>query len=249
MTHGVLLYCFNTPTCEYHKIAEHCVELIKKNLKLEITIVTNFETYKKFKPLGMINYKLFENEVGNKRGKEQWHNLDRCHAYDLSPYDTTILMDIDYLPFTNNLLECLNVNEDFLLHDKIHDLTNKDVYNFRKNSIIPMLWATVIIFKKTERAKRIFDMVKYIKQHYQYFCDLYRITFRNFRNDYAFSIAVNQVNGHIQQKFLPGKLSTLPAIAKVTEINDTGIIFKYDDKINYIENQDVHILDKEIFNV
>ena len=112
-----------------------------------------------------------------------------------------------------------------------------------------MLWATVIIFKKTERAKRIFDMVKYIKQHYQYFCNLYRITFRNFRNDYAFSIAVNQVNGHIQQKFLPGKLSTLPAIAKVTKINDTGIIFKYDDKINYIENQDVHILDKEIFNV
>ena len=65
----------------------------------------------------------------------------------------------------------------------------------------------------------------------------------------AFSIAVNQVNGHIQQKFLPGKLPTLPSIAKVFEINDTGIAFKYDDKINYVENQDVHILDKEVANV
>ena len=83
-----------------------------------------------------------------------------------------------------------------------------------------MLWATVIIFKKTDRAKSIFETVKYIKQHYQHFCDLYRIDFRNFRNDYAFSIAVNQVNGHIQQKFLPGKLPTLPSIAKVLEINE-----------------------------
>ena len=58
MTTGVLLYCFDTPEVAYHKFAEKCVELINKNLKLEITIVTNIETFKKFKPLGMINYKL-----------------------------------------------------------------------------------------------------------------------------------------------------------------------------------------------
>ncbi len=249
MNTGVLLFCFDTPTCDYHKIAERCVHLIKKNLKLEITIVTNFETYKKFKPMGFINFILHENETGNKRGKEDWHNLDRCHAYDLSPYDTTILMDCDYLPFTDNLLEYTKINDDFLLHDKIHDLTSKDVYNFRKNSIIPMVWATVIVFKKTPRAKSIFDTVKYIKKYYQYFVDLYRIDFRNFRNDYAFSIALNQVNGHIQQKFLPGKLPTLPGIAKVLQITENTVTFSYDDKINYIENQDVHILDKELINV
>ena len=134
MSRGVLLFCFNTDTCKYHRIAERCVELIKKNLKLEVTVVTNFETFKQFKHLGMVNFKLFDNEIGNKRLKEDWHNLDRCHAYDLSPYDTTLLMDIDYLPFTNNLLEYFDVEEDFLIHDKIHDLTNKNVYDFRKNS-------------------------------------------------------------------------------------------------------------------
>lgn len=249
MKTGVLFFCFDTPTCEYHKIAERCVALIKKNLQLEITIVTNMETFKKFKPMGFINFILHDNETGNKRGKEQWHNLDRCHAFDLSPYDTTILMDCDYLPFTGNLLEHTKVDEDFLLYDKIHDLTGKDVYDFRNNSIIPMVWATVIVFKKTARAKSIFDAVKYIKKHYQYFVDLYRIDFRNFRNDYAFSIALNQVNGHIQQKFLPGKLSTLPEIAKVTEITDTKVTFNYEDKINWVENQDLHILDKGVVNV
>ena len=112
-----------------------------------------------------------------------------------------------------------------------------------------MVWATVIVFKKTARANSIFDAVKYIKKHYQYFVDLYRIDFRNFRNDDAFSIALNQINGHIQQKFLPGKLSTLPEIAKVTEITDTKVTFNYEDKLNWVENQDLHILDKGVVNV
>jgi hypothetical protein len=33
--------------------------------------------------------------------------------------------------------------------------------------------------------QNIFDMVKYVKANYQHFCELYRIDFKNFRNDYA----------------------------------------------------------------
>ena len=249
MSKGVLLFCTNTPTCEYHKIAEHCISLIQKNLKLEITVVTDFATYKKFKPMGMINYKLIEPELGNKRLGEQWNNLERRSAYDFSPYDTTILIDCDYFCYTDNLLEYTNLQEDFLVHDKIHDLTQTGVYNFRDDSIIPMIWATVIIFKKTQRVKNIFNMVSYIKDHYQYFCEMYSIKFTNFRNDYAFSIALNQINGMTQQQFLPGKIATLPGLAKVKKFNEHGLVFEYDNKYAEVENQDVHVINKEIFNV
>ena len=37
MSKGVLLFCFNTETCEYHRIAERCVELIKKNYMFAVT--------------------------------------------------------------------------------------------------------------------------------------------------------------------------------------------------------------------
>ena len=47
MTKGILLFCFDTKDFEYHKILEKCVHLLKKNLKLEITVVTNFETFRK----------------------------------------------------------------------------------------------------------------------------------------------------------------------------------------------------------
>ena len=65
MTTGVLIYCFDTPEVNYHLLAERCVAQIRKYLKLEITIVTNLETFKKFKPLGMINYKIVDNKTGS----------------------------------------------------------------------------------------------------------------------------------------------------------------------------------------
>ena len=56
-TKGILLFCFDTKDTQYCKILEKCVHLIKKNLKLDITVVTDYITFKKIKPLGFINYK------------------------------------------------------------------------------------------------------------------------------------------------------------------------------------------------
>ena len=246
MTKGVLLFCFNTEFYRYDKIAAKTVPLIKKHLKLPITIVTNMETFKCLSPLGMINYKIIENETGNHIGKKPWHNLDRWKAYDISPYDVTILMDIDYFCFTNQLLTYTEVNDDFQIHDSVHDLTGKKSYDFRTNSIIPMLWATVIIFRKTKKTKMIFEMVGHIKKYYQYFCSLYRIDFRNFRNDYAFSIALHQLDGFVATKKLPTKLPTLPASAIVSKVNDDGVEWQLENRTAVLSGTDVHVIDKGV---
>ena len=182
---GVLLYCFNTEFYRYDKIAAKTVPLLQKNLKLPITIVTNMETFKCLPPLGKINYKLIENEIGNKINNKPWHNLDRHRAYELSPYDKTILLDIDYFCYSDYLLTLADTDQDFMVHDKVHDVTGYDNYRFSGSSMIPMVWATVLIFSKSQRAKAIFDMVKYVKERYNYFCELYRIGFKNFRNDWV----------------------------------------------------------------
>ena len=96
MSKGIVLFCFDTEETDYHRALEHCVQCIKANLKLEITVVTNFTTYKKMKPLGFINYKFIEPELGNTKLGKPWNNVDRHMAYELSPYDTTLVMDIDY---------------------------------------------------------------------------------------------------------------------------------------------------------
>jgi len=249
MTKGVLLFCFDTAEVQYHRILERCVFLIKKNLQLEITVVTNYDTYKKLKPLGFINYKLIEPELGNRKNGQEWRNVDRHMAYELSPYDVTLVMDIDYFPFTDNLRQFLNTNYDFLVSKDAYDLTNSNSFDQRRWSMIDMVWATVFIFRKGKRAKRIFDMVKYVKQYYHYFNEMYRIYGKNFRNDYAFAIALEQANGFINYDTLPIRLSTLPPDCKVVKFTDKGIVWQYKDHINYIEDQDVHVLNKEVANV
>tara|TARA_Y100000592_G_scaffold87725_1_gene142654 strand:+ start:285 stop:1034 length:750 start_codon:yes stop_codon:yes gene_type:complete len=249
MTTGVMMYCFNTEFYRYDKIAAKTIPLVKKNLGVEVTLVTNMETYKLLPPLGFVNYVLIDHETGNQIDRKPWHNLDRHRAYNLSPYDTTILLDLDYFCFTDHLLTYANTNEDFLIHDKVYDITGKDSYEFRNNSIIPMLWATVIVFKKTDRAKKIFDMVKYIKENYGYFCSLYRIDFKNFRNDYAFAIALHQMDGMVPTKKIPVSLPTLPARAKVVKFDQESIVWEMEDKTGIVYDTDVHVIDKGVAHV
>ncbi len=249
MTKGILLFCFDTPETKYHTVLERCVGLIKKNLQLEITVVTNHETFKKMRPLGFINYKLIEPELGNKKNGKEWRNVDRHMAYELSPYDTTLVMDIDYFPFTDNLRQFLETDYDFLISKEAYDLTNRNSFDHRRWSLIDMVWATVFVFRKGAKAKRIFDMVKYVKHYYAYFNELYRVYGKNFRNDYAFAIALEQANGFINYDTLPIRLATLPPDCKIVKFTDTGVAWQYKDNINYIEDQDVHVLNKESINV
>ena len=46
-----------------------------------------------------------------------WKNVDRHLAYELSPYAKTLVMDIDYFCFTDNLKQFLNTDYDFLVPD------------------------------------------------------------------------------------------------------------------------------------
>ena len=249
MKQGVLLFCFDTEHTRYHKILERCVRLVKKNISKNVTVVTNFDTFRKMIPMGFIEYKLIEPELGNKCNGRAWNNVDRHMAYELSPYDTTLVIDIDYFCFTDNLAHLLDTKHDFLVPDTAHDLSGRNTFDLRKWSMIPMVWATVLLFKKNDKVRKIFDTVKYIKKNYSYFTKMYRIYASNLRNDYLFAMALQQINGFSGYEKLPFALPTLPPDCEVIEITDKGVAWKYKDQISYVENQDVHVLNKEIANV
>jgi len=252
MTVGVLLYCFDTPDTAYHKLATKCIELVKKNLRVPITVVTDNTTHKKLNTLD-VSFKIVEQSKNNfrfYRGKNvPWYNMERAKAFDHSDYDTTLLMDCDYFCFTDNLLEICKCEHDFLLHNKVHDVTGKDRIQGRLESILPIVWATVVMFKKTDRVQRIFDMIKHVQQNYEHFRNLYRIKFKNYRNDYAFAIALHQLNGQIpHNEFIPVPMNMLPHEYDVLAIDNQSVIFKYNNKVNVLSDMDVHILDKEFAN-
>ena len=249
MTQGVLLFCFDTEHTRYHKILERCVRLIKKNISKNVTVVTDFDTFRKTSPLGFIEYKFIEPELGNKLNGKSWNNVDRHMAYELSPYDTTLVMDIDYFCFSDNLKNLFDTEYDFLVPDTAHDLSGRNSFDQRRWSMIPMVWATVLLFKKNDKVRKIFDTVKYIKNNYSYFTEMYRIYSKNLRNDYLFAMALQQINGFVGYEKMPFALPTLPPDCEVIEINDEGLAWKHNNQISYVQDQDVHVLNKEIANV
>jgi len=243
---GVMVYCINTDQYRYDRIAAKTVPLLVENLGMPITVVTNEDTRPYLPVMESVDHVVIENQTGNSINGKPWHNLDRHRAYDLSPYDKTLLVDIDFFCYSDNLLTLFDTDHDFLVHDQVHDVTGKDSYNFRRASAIPMVWATLIFFKKSMYARAIFDMVGYIKANYQFYCDLYRIDFTNFRNDYAFAIALQQINGFGSYPVIPTKLCTLPARAKVTSVNDKGLTWHVDGGQGKLEDTDVHVIDKGV---
>jgi len=44
-------------------------------------------------------------------------------------------------------------------------------------------------------------------------------------------------------------LPTLPPDCEVVEMTNEGIAWKYNDQISYVTGQDVHVLNKELFDV
>ena len=249
MQKGVLLYCFDTSETKYHAILTRCVQLIKSNLQLPITVVTDKETHKHLGSLDSVDYKFIEPEKGNTKNGKQWHNADRHMSYDLSPYETTLVMDIDYFPFTDNLRRFMDTQYDFLVAKDAYDLSGRNSFDKRRYSMIDMVWATVLVFRKTEKAKKIFEMVKDVKEFYPYFNEIYRIYSKNFRNDYAFAIALEQINGFMEYATLPIQLPTLPPDCKILSISDEGLAWQGDGKIMHTVGQDVHVLNKELADV
>lgn len=247
MTRGVLLYCFDTNETAYSKIADRCVDLIKIHLDLPVTIITDANTRNNLKSL--CDFKTIEIEKNNTKLSKPWYNLERHLAFDHSPYDHTIVMDVDYFCFSDKLLKLLDTGYDFLIHKQAHDVTARNTMRYDRESMMDLVWATVLVFKKTDVVRAIFDTVKMIKQNYTHFCNLYRISYRNFRNDYAFAIALNQLNGHRDYSIIPDSIATVPADVKIIKINDNSAELGFADKTFSIHNQDMHFINKEVANV
>jgi len=245
MTKGALIYCFDSDSIAYHKVANFCIKQIMKNLQLPVTVVTDQHTAQHVIDCNKI---IVEPKKGNTRVYKDktvnWLNLERGNAYDHSPYEHTLLMDADYFVYTDNLTHLLDTDCDFMLFNKVHDLTGRYDYSYDTKSMIPLVWATVVAFKKTERVRMLFDLIKHIKLHYQYFCDLYRIDFRNFRNDYAFAIAMNQMH---MNNYIPAQMAMIPTDVAINNIDANEVDFTVNDKRHRIQDQDVHVLLKEIF--
>jgi hypothetical protein len=227
---GVVLFAFNTDTVDYELIAERASRLITHTLNLPVTVITEMSD-------AQINTR-----VGYAHGT-QWFNGDRYRAYELSPYDETLLLDSDYLVLDRALLKMLDATADYNIMTDNQNFVQTMTGNMGEMSL-NYVWATAIVFKKTLKSKMLFDLVGRVQHNYRYYCKLYNIRSSNFRNDYAFAIADNIINGYSASSGIPWTMLTVDKTVKALEIKNNKIIVREDDVAHVISQQSLHIMDK-----
>jgi hypothetical protein len=240
---GIVVFAINTDTVDYVRIADQTSLLAQKNLGLPITLITDNSARPKFK---YDNIVYIDAQGDNWReGGVQWRNFGRHYAYALSPYYETILLDTDYLVLDDSLLTLFSADFDYKL---MHHNTNYAgaVYEMMGETSLPYIWATVILFRKTVKSQLLFELVGKIQRNYRYYRAVYNIREGNYRNDYAFAIANNIINGYNsnESQGIPWRMLTVEDKISRIMLTDTQIRVYHEDRAVVLPYQNIHVMDK-----
>jgi len=273
MSKGIIILANNTPEIDYSSIACLCSDFIRHNLSKfdEIALITDTETYttnrilidKKFDRViiddyrPFINIRMFKDTTSN-TFKSEWKNHGRASVYDLSPYDETLVIDCDYFVMSNVLDQVWGSQNDFMINSSFVDLSGRqeDRLIYVDEFTIPMYWATVFYFKKSQYSEVLFFLINHIRNNYKYYCLLYNCPSGMFRNDFVFSIALHIINGNVSNKIpkLPFEYLNnsfdLDDIHSIKSYNEMTMLFaKKSDTTEYIfgkvKNMDIHVMNKK----
>jgi len=263
MSRGVLLFGFNSPKVDYVSMASYTARRINNFLKLPVTLVTDeestenyyeFEDFEKIIKIDSNKDNIFRDDI--------WINKGRYMAYELSPYDETILLDVDYMVNSDRLLKIFDLLEDYVCHESMCHLMKPEITQENLSDFsFPILWATVIGFKKTQKAKQLFDCMKMVQENYAHYGHLYTFSVDTYRNDYSLTIAHRIVNGHISDKknILPWNLihiglKTKLYVERKSKYNTKYTIVFDQWKNNKLKKEyiniadtDFHVINKEVF--
>jgi len=251
MDKGVLLFAYNNDI-DYVKQAIYCASHIKQHLNIPVALVTDQEVSNKDIDIVLTHTQSTEQSKKYYDGPYKnrsmiWNNLSRSDCYDLTPFDKTIVMDTDVIIGNADLLKCFDL-QDLQISKNHQDLltTRSNIHSISDTSL-DMYWATVFYFKKTKATKIFFNLVKHIKENWNFYRFNYDIVEKNFRNDFAFSIAI-----HILSDFSTSLIHELPTTIFYTldrdillqNNNNTLKILLENDTLCKITKSNVHVMNK-----
>jgi hypothetical protein len=254
MSKGIVIFAYNG-AYDYVDMARTSAALAKRHLKLPVTLITDqavdypeFDTVIVEQPTDPEQLKMTDGEL------KPWHNQNRSTVYTLTPYEQTLLIDADYFVMNSRLKHLFDTNLDFACYNTANDITGiAQLEGNIGNTSIPMQWATVVYFRRSDLAESVFNFMEYIKQHYEFYSLMYNFRADKYRNDYALSIAIQTLTGYNIGNFaqIPGNLDTLLLGTDIVDINKQGeIVYTYpsmitrDIKFSKLKNTSIHILYK-----
>lgn len=275
MNKGILIFAHNSAEVDYGSIAVIAGGLAKKNLGVSVSLVSDKKTVETLNSSSLKSQvsKIFENIIltdvsADAKNNRILHdglssklvpfiNQGRPSAFELTPYERTLLIDSDFFIFSENLNHYWDLDPNVLIADSFLNIRNESV-NILDSWVSeigpPLRWATTVMFSKNKEGKIFFDLVSHIRENYVFYSNIYKFNPKIYRNDIAFSIAK-----HILDKFSTDTDNNLPPVFSVIDRDslelvreDGRLIFLLGNELNptkimsaSIKGRDVHIMNKE----
>jgi len=280
MSSGVLMFAHNNREIDYGMMAYVSARYVQKNLNVPISLVTDSGTVKwldkKDSNLKTVFDKIIltdelpQPEYQDKRfydgsinyKKTAFNNGFRARAYELTPYDKTLVLDTDVLIKNDKLKNIWNSTADFMINSKHIDLAHdRDLSEFKRvsNYTVDFYWATIFYFNKTKWTNTFFNLCQHIVENYDYYRFIYQISYPILRNDFVFSIAIHIMNGFNNKdcpQSLPADLYYTIDRDELYQVNPDGTLVFLVQKKNVLgeytlaktDKQNIHIMNKYSFN-
>jgi hypothetical protein len=266
MSQGFLLFAHDNEKINYGALAVWCAKRIHRWLDRPVSLVADAVTIRKIRASGL-DLDVFDRVLTNssettqvKRYKDElltFHNLDRSNAYDLSPYDETIIIDTDIIVQSTSLNRLWNSN-----HDMVFCRHTRSVFGHSHPDLeyvstygIDFFWATEFYFRKGEEAKVFFETCKWIRDNYGWFARVYAFDPNLMRNDFVWSIAVHQLGGKDHSNWaaqMPWPLFFTTNWGYVEELSDDSVVLSHwidtaKDTFDVcrVNSKDVHVMNKQ----
>lgn len=235
---GIVAFAANTEATDYVAIANQTVPLAGRVLGLPYTIVTDEQ----------LNDYAYTNSRYDRDSAEfvRWRNIGRNLAYELTPYDETLVIDIDYIVQDQNLLKIFDLDWDYMLMRDARSLNDEYIPALMGSMSLPFVWATVFAFRKTHKAELFFNLVKRIQDNYHYYRELFNVESRQYRNDYAFAMADIVLNGfQVQHNSIPGPLLNVTQPIESIQVKDNKFIIRDTTSAYVIPKMNMHLMGKQ----
>lgn len=251
MTQGFLLFAHNNEEIDYGLLAAWCAKRIGTYLKKPVSLVADTATVERIGKYKHYFDQIILSDVPRHQKRRyrdrflNFNNYDRSNAWDITPYDETMVIDTDIVIQSDVMNRVWNSDCDLMVcANSIDGYSNRveDEFKYLNDAGIKFYWATQFYFKKNKESEIFFKTCKWVRQNYGWLAKVYDIDPRLLRNDYIWSIAVHMLQW---QHTLPWTLMHSTYQTNVYTIKDHVILYKPLYGVKKIKKHDVHVMHKD----
>ena len=213
---GVCFFAYNNDQIDYVELALLAAGYVKKYLGLPVCLITDNGSYSWLRESKdkedikrCIDYIVeTDDELPQNMRRHydspyaeftaQFSNGNKHKVYEYSPFEQTLLLDIDYIVKTDFLNQVFDSNVGVAMFDRAVTSRNEmpSMGERRLNDCgVKMWWSTVVYFDRSEKSKLFFDTWSHVAENYDFYQYLYNFPGKLFRTDYCVSVAAHILNG------------------------------------------------------